>query len=240
MLAVERRTPFDRAGRPGELHRQSGRLERADLGVRQLDAHAPRQRPAGRRRPGRGRGRDRRAHRQRSAARPRGARRLSRSAPRSRASARCDCLSRRDGRREAAIGDPCRAARARRPALPHRLVAGREVQEAVARAEAPIGGGQRVVLAGRARGPRRSRRTCPRPTRGRRPSPRGARCPRSGRGPLRSRASSASWTPWAAKMPASRSPIAMPARVGPLSGVPVRLMKPLMPWAIWSNPGRSR
>jgi hypothetical protein len=61
-------------------------------------------------------------------------------------------------------------------------------------------------------------------------------CPR----PLRSRSSSASWIPWAAKIPASTSAIAMPARVGPVSGVPVRLMKPLMPWAIWSRPGRSR
>ena len=61
-------------------------------------------------------------------------------------------------------------------------------------------------------------------------------CPR----PVRARSSSASWMPCAAKMPASTSPIAIPARVGPVSSVPVRLMKPLMPCAIWSKPGRRR
>ena len=39
--------------------------------------------------------------------------------------------------------------------------------------------------------------------------------------PVRARASSASWMPCAANMPASTSAIAMPARVGPLSSVPV-------------------
>ena len=58
--------------------------------------------------------------------------------------------------------------------------------------------------------------------------------------PVRWRASSASRIPCAAKMPARRSQMAMPSRVGPLSTVPVTLIKPDIPCAIWSKPGFSR
>jgi len=32
----------------------------------------------------------------------------------------------------------------------------------------------------------------------------------------------------------------MPTRTGPWPGIPVMLINPPMPWAIWSTPGRSR
>ena len=58
--------------------------------------------------------------------------------------------------------------------------------------------------------------------------------------PLRWRAWSASRIPCAAKIPPSRSQIAIPTRIGPLSSVPVTLISPEKPCAIWSNPGVSR
>ena len=42
----------------------------------------------------------------------------------------------------------------------------------------------------------------------------------------------------AVHMPEVRSPIATPTRCGPDSGVPVKLMKPEKPCAIWSKPGQ--
>ena len=50
---------------------------------------------------------------------------------------------------------------------------------------------------------------------------------------------SAASVPIAAHMPAVRSPIGTPKRNGPVSDVPVRLMRPDMPCAIWSKPGQS-
>src|SRR3970282_2270 len=43
-----------------------------------------------------------------------------------------------------------------------------------------------------------------------------------------------------AESPAARSQIAAPVRIGPCPGAPVTDMRPLMPCAIWSKPGRSR
>ena len=42
----------------------------------------------------------------------------------------------------------------------------------------------------------------------------------------------------AQKSPAVRSAIRMPARTGPCPGRPVIDIRPPMPWAIWSTPGR--
>ena len=47
-------------------------------------------------------------------------------------------------------------------------------------------------------------------------------------------------TPSAANRPAATSAIAAPVRIGPLPGAPVTDIRPLMPCAIWSKPGRSR
>ena len=58
--------------------------------------------------------------------------------------------------------------------------------------------------------------------------------------PERSRSSSAVMMPRAASSPAPTSTTAAPTRTGPWPGKPVTDMSPLMPWAIWSKPGRSR
>ena len=47
-------------------------------------------------------------------------------------------------------------------------------------------------------------------------------------------------TPSAANRPAAMSAIAAPVRTGPCPGSPVTDMRPLMPCATWSKPGRSR
>ncbi len=46
--------------------------------------------------------------------------------------------------------------------------------------------------------------------------------------------------PSAANRPADTSATAAPTRTGPWPGRPVMDMRPLMPCAIWSKPGRSR
>jgi hypothetical protein len=58
--------------------------------------------------------------------------------------------------------------------------------------------------------------------------------------PVRWRSNSAIITASASMLPAVRSPTAMPTRSGMPSGSPVTDMSPVMPWAIWSSPGRSR
>ncbi|AOB39841.1 hypothetical protein BBB43_14180 [Bordetella parapertussis] len=59
-------------------------------------------------------------------------------------------------------------------------------------------------------------------------------CPR----PVRSRSASTASTPMAPNRPPPRSPMGMPLRIGPVSGVPVMDMPPPMPWTTWSNAGR--
>ena len=57
--------------------------------------------------------------------------------------------------------------------------------------------------------------------------------------PELSRSRSAVNTPSAAKRPPAMSAIAAPVRIGPLPGAPVTDMRPLIPCAIWSKPGRA-
>ena len=56
--------------------------------------------------------------------------------------------------------------------------------------------------------------------------------------PDTSRSSSAISAPMAAYMPLERSAIGTPTRTGPWPGSPVIDIRPPMPWAIWSKPGR--
>ena len=58
--------------------------------------------------------------------------------------------------------------------------------------------------------------------------------------PVRSRSRSAASTPIVANEPVPASAMAIPARIGPDSSVPVTLMRPDIAWTVWSNPGRSR
>ena len=57
--------------------------------------------------------------------------------------------------------------------------------------------------------------------------------------PVFSRCAKADKTPIAAHIPVVWSPIATPTLRGPDSGLPVTLINPEYPWAIWSNPGWS-
>ena len=57
--------------------------------------------------------------------------------------------------------------------------------------------------------------------------------------PVRSRAINAARTPCVRNVPDAVSEMATPAREGPVPGGPVTLIKPPMPCAIWSSPGRS-
>ena len=56
--------------------------------------------------------------------------------------------------------------------------------------------------------------------------------------PVRSRSNSAIRQPIASRLPAVRSSIGMPTRIGPRPGSPVIDISPPMPWAIWSTPAR--
>ncbi len=58
--------------------------------------------------------------------------------------------------------------------------------------------------------------------------------------PVVSRSISATRMPWASRMPEHRSAMGMPTRTGPCPGMPVMDIRPPMPCAIWSTPGRSR
>ena len=89
-------------------------------------------------------------------------------------------------------------------------------------------------------------RTAPRPrrctacpgTRARRRSRPAARCARPCRRPVRSRSCRAAATPYAPYIPASRSPIGTPTRIGSSGPVPVSDIRPASPCAIWSYPAR--
>ena len=56
--------------------------------------------------------------------------------------------------------------------------------------------------------------------------------------PVVSRWNSAIMTASARRLPAVRSVTGMPTRTGRVPGWPVMLMRPPMPWAIWSTPAR--